>query len=291
MSLHAKTLFITGASRGIGLAIACRAARDGANVIIAAKTAEAHPRLPGTIYTAAEEVEQLGGKALPLVVDVRDESSVARAMQQGAERFGGVDILINNASALSLTDTPGTDMKRFDLMQQINARGTYLCTRTALPYLRRGANPHILNLSPPLDLDPKWFGPHVAYSIAKFGMSLCTLGHAREFGPLGIAVNSLWPLTTIDTAAVRNLLGTLADASRSPRIVADAAHVILTQNAREVTGNFFLDEEVLRAHGVVDFSQYARDPVAPLCADYFVSDAVIRRLPTNLIALPEPPAA
>src|SRR5216684_361169 len=204
MTLAAKTLFITGGSRGIGLAIGCRAARDGANIVIAAKTAAPHRSLPGTIYTAAEQIEEAGGTALPMVVDVRDETSVARAIEQTVTRFGGIDILINNASALSLTDTPSTDMKRYDLMQQINVRGTYLCTRLALPYLRRAANPHILNLSPPLDLDAKWFGPHVAYSIAKFGMSLCTLGHAREFKPLGIAVNSLWPLTTIDTAAVRN---------------------------------------------------------------------------------------
>ena len=291
MSLRGKTLFVTGASRGIGLAIACRAARDGAQIIVAAKTAKPHPRLPGTIHTAALEIEQAGGKALPVIVDVRDESSVVRAMTEGAERFGGIDILVNNASALSLTDTASTDMKRFDLMQQINARGTYLCTRTALPYLRHASNPHILNLSPPLDLDPKWFGPHVAYSIAKFGMSLCTLGHAREFAAIGIAVNSLWPLTTIDTAAVRNHLGTLSAASRSPQIVADAAHAILTQDARQVTGNFFLDEDVLRKHGVEDFSQYANDPQAPLSADYFVSDAVISRLPTKLIRLPDQSAA
>ena len=278
MSLRGKTLFVTGASRGIGLAIACRAARDGAQIIVAAKTAEPHPRLPGTIHTAAREIEQAGGQALPVVVDVRDESSVVRAMTQGVERFGGIDILVNNASALSLTDTASTDMKRFDLLQQINARGTYLCTRSALSYLRQAANPHILNLSPPLDLDPKWFGPHVAYSIAKFGMSLCTLGHEREFATVGIAVNSLWPLTTIDTAAVRNHLGTLSAASRSTRIVADAAHAILTQDARQVTGNFFLDEDVLRGRGVEDFSQYANDPHAPLSADYFVSDAVISRV-------------
>jgi citronellol/citronellal dehydrogenase len=195
MTLQSKTLFITGASRGIGLAIALRAARDGANIVIAAKTVESHPNLPGTIYTAAQEIGRAGGTALPLVVDVRDEESVDRAFGEAVQRFGGIDILVNNASAISLTDTPSTDMKRYDLMQQINARGTYLCTRTALPYLSRAANPHVLNLSPPLDLDPKWFGPHVAYSIAKFGMSLCTLGQAREFKSLGIAVNSLWPVT------------------------------------------------------------------------------------------------
>src|SRR5271163_3385625 len=199
--LAGKTVFITGASRGIGLAIACRAARDGANIALAAKTSEPNARLPGTIYSAAKAVEETGGRALPLVVDVRDEVAVGAAIEATVKRFGGIDILVNNASAISLTDTPSTDMKRYDLMQQINARGTYLCTRTALPYLSRAANPHVLNLSPPLDLDPKWFGPHVAYSIAKFGMSLCTLGQAREFKSLGIAVNSLWPLTTIDTAA------------------------------------------------------------------------------------------
>jgi citronellol/citronellal dehydrogenase len=286
MNLASKTLFITGGSRGIGLAIACRAARDGANIVIAAKTAEPHPGLPGTIYSAAEEIERAGGVALPLIVDVRDESSVTRAIDQTVDRFGGIDILVNNASALSLTDTSSTDMKRYDLMQQINVRGTYLCTRTALPHLRRGANPHVLNLAPPLDLDPKWFGPHVAYSIAKFGMSLCTLGHAREFKPLGIAVNSLWPLTTIDTAAVRNKLGDLADSSRTAQIVADAAYAILIKDASKVTGQFFLDEEVLRAEGITDFSSYARNPVAPLMADYFVSDEVITRSPTQLTQLP-----
>ena len=287
MTLAAKTLFITGGSRGIGLAIGCRAARDGANIVIAAKTAEPHRNLPGTIYTAAAQIEEAGGTALPLVVDVRDEASVARAIEQTVDRFGGIDILINNASALSLTDTPSTDMKRYDLMQQINVRGTYLCTRLAIPHLRRAVNPHVLNLSPPLDLDAKWFGPHVAYSIAKFGMSLCTLGHAREFKPLGIAVNSLWPLTTIDTAAVRNHLSSLADASRTAQIVADAAHAIITKEAGSVTGNFFLDEEVLRAEGIKDFSVYANDPNAALTADYFVSDEIIERLPTRLIRLPQ----
>lgn len=287
MTLAGKTLFITGASRGIGLAIGCRAARDGANIIIAAKTAEPHPSLPGTVFTAAAEIEAAGGTALPLVVDVRDEASVARAIERAAERFGGIDILVNNASALSLTDTPSTEMKRYDLMQQINTRGTYLCTRSALPHLRRAANPHVLNLSPPLDLDPKWFGPHVAYSIAKFGMSLCTLGHACEFKPLRIAVNSLWPLTTIDTAAVRNHLSNLAYASRTPNIVADAAHAILTKDAAKVTGNFFIDEEVLRAEGIEDLSPYAKVPHTSLTADYFVSDRIIDRSPTRLIRLSE----
>jgi citronellol/citronellal dehydrogenase len=287
MTLHSKTLFITGASRGIGLAIALRAARDGANIVVAAKTVESHPNLPGTIYTAAEEIGRAGGTALPLIVDVRDEGSVVRAFDEAVQRFGGIDILVNNASAISLTDTPSTDMKRYDLMQQINVRGTYLCTRTALPYLSRAANPHVLNLAPPLDLDPKWFGPHVAYSIAKFGMSLCTLGQAREFKSLGIAVNSLWPVTTIDTAAVRNKLGDMANSSRNPEIMADAAYAILTKQATEVTGNFFLDEQVLREEGVTDFSSYARNPLAPLTADYFVSDRILDSLPTELVRLPQ----
>jgi citronellol/citronellal dehydrogenase len=273
MTLQSKTLFITGASRGIGLAIALRAARDGANIVIAAKTVESHPNLPGTIYTAAEEIERVGGKALPLVVDVRDEGGVVRAFDEAVQRFGGIDILVNNASAISLTDTPSTDMKRYDLMQQINVRGTYLCTRTALPHLTSAANPHVLNLAPPLDLDPKWFGPHVAYSIAKFGMSLCTLGQAREFKSLGIAVNSLWPVTTIDTAAIRNKLGDMANSSRNPDIMADAAYAILTKQATEVTGNFFLDEQVLREEGVTDFSSYARHP--------------LDSLPTELVRLPQ----
>jgi citronellol/citronellal dehydrogenase len=287
MTLHSKTLFITGASRGIGLAIALRAARGGANIVVAAKTVESHPNLPGTIYTAAEEIWRAGGTALPLIVDVRDEGSVVRAFDEAVQRFGGIDILVNNASAISLTDTPSTDMKRYDLMQQINVRGTYLCTRTALPYLSRAANPHVLNLAPPLDLDSKWFGPHVAYSIAKFGMSLCTLGQAREFKSLGIAVNSLWPVTTIDTAAVRNKLGDMANSSRNPEIMADAAYAILTKQATEVTGNFFLDEQVLREEGVTDFSSYARNPLAPLTADYFVSDRILDSLPTELVRLPQ----
>jgi len=284
-TLSQKTLFITGGSRGIGLAIACRAARDGANIIIAAKTAEPHPKLPGTIYTAADAVERAGGKALPIVVDVRDEASVAAAIRAGIERFGGIDILVNNASALSLTDTPTTDMKRYDLIQQINARGTYLCTRLALPHLQRASNPHVLNISPPLDLNPKWFGPHVAYSIAKFGMSLCTLGHADEFKSYKIAVNSLWPITTIDTAAVRSHLQDLTDASRTPEIMADAAHAIFLKPSHAVTGHFFLDEEVLRSEGVTNFDRYAVNPSLPLVADYFVSDEILGRLPTKFARL------
>lgn len=283
MTLALKTLFITGASRGIGLAIALRAARDGANIIVAAKTAAPHPRLPGTIYSAAEAVENAGGRALPVIVDVRDEGSVAAAMDQAVSRFGGIDILVNNASALSLTDTPTTDMKRYDLMQQVNTRGTYLCTRLALPLLKQAENPHVLNLSPPLDLDPRWHGPHVAYNIAKYGMSLCTLGHAEEFRSFGIAVNSLWPLTPIDTAAVRVHLASLIATSRSPDIMADAAHVILSRASRNETGRFFIDEEVLRAEGVSNFDKYADNPQALFPVSEFVSDLIIARSPTRLV--------
>jgi citronellol/citronellal dehydrogenase len=283
--LAGKTVFITGASRGIGLAIACRAARDGANIALAAKTSEPNARLPGTIYSAAKAVEETGGRALPLVVDVRDEVAVGAAIEATVKRFGGIDVLINNASAISLTDTPSTDMKRYDLMQQINARGVYLCTRLALPYLRKSANAHILNISPPLDLNPRWFGPHVAYSIAKFGMSLCTLGHAAEFKSFNVAVNSLWPVTTIDTAAVRAHLKEFSSASRTPEIMADAAHVVLSRPSGDASGRFFLDEEVLRSAGVADFSRYAVNPSASLMADYFVDDSILERLPTRFSRL------
>lgn len=279
MSLQGKTLFITGASRGIGLAIALRAARDGAHIAIAAKTAAPHPKLEGTIHTAAAAIEAAGGRALPLLVDVRDEAAVEAAIARTAEHFGGIDILVNNASAISLTDTPATDMKRYDLMQAINARGTFLCSKAALPHLRAAGNPHILTLSPPLDMQAKWFAPHVAYTIAKFGMSLCTLGHAEEFRPYGIAVNSLWPLTTIDTAAVRNMLPAMADASRSPAIMADAAHAILTRPAREASGRFFIDEEILRALGQTDFSMYAPRSGAEAALDFFVPDEIAARYP------------
>jgi citronellol/citronellal dehydrogenase len=282
MSLAGKTLFISGASRGIGLAIALRAARDGANLAILAKSAEPHPKLPGTIYTAAEEIRAAGGHALPVVGDVRSEDDVRRAIDETVKAFGGIDILVNNASAIALTDTASTEMKRYDLMQQINTRGTFLCTKLAEPHLRRAPNPHILNLSPPLDMQPKWFARHVAYSIAKYGMSLCTLGHAAEYRDAGIAVNSLWPLTGIDTAAVRNILSAMADNSRKPAIVADAAYAILTKPSREVTGAFFIDEEVLRAEGVTDFSGYANHPDAPLAADYFIPDEVFARTDTPL---------
>jgi citronellol/citronellal dehydrogenase len=283
--LNRHTLFITGASRGIGLAIACRAARDGANVALAAKTATPHPRLPGTIYKAAEAVEAAGGKALPLILDVRDEQAVRAAMAATAKQFGGIDILINNASAISLTATPDTDARRFDLMHQINARGTYVCTREALGYLRASAAAHVLNISPPLDLSPHWFGPHVAYSIAKFGMSLCTLGHAEEFRRYGIAVNSLWPISTIDTAAVRTHLANLSRTSRKPEIMADAAHAIISKPPVAATGQFYLDEVVLRSEGIDDFSRYAVDPAAAVTADYFVNEEVLDGLPTKFMRL------
>ena len=287
MKFQGKTVFISGASRGIGLAIACRFAREGANVVLAAKTAEAHPKLPGTIYTAAADVEAAGGKALPVVCDIRDEQQVHDAVAKGVAAFGGIDVCVNNASAISLTPTLATDMKRYDLMHQVNARGTFLCSKTTLPHLLQATNPHILNLSPPLDLDPKWFGPHVAYTMAKYGMSLCTLGMAAEFRARGVAVNSLWPLTAIDTAAVRFALGgdAMAAACRTPEIMADAAWAIVSRPARECSGHFFIDEEVLREEGVSDFSRYA--PSAgdvPLQADFFIPDAVFARTSTRIKA-------
>ncbi len=271
-SLKGKTLFISGGSRGIGLAIAKRAAQDGANVIIAAKTAEPHPKLPGTIYTSAEEVEAAGGKALPVVCDIRDEKQVEAAVEAGVEKFGGIDICVNNASAISLTPTLQTAMSRYDLMHQINTRGTFLVSRTCIPHLLKSDNPHILNLSPPLNMDEKWFAPHVAYSMAKFGMSMCVLGMAGEFRKQGIAVNALWPRSTIATAAVRNLLGgeQMVRCSRKPEIMGDAAHIILTRPAREFTGNFCVDDEVLESAGVTDLSRYAVDPSATLFPDFFV---------------------
>lgn len=284
MSLAGKTLFISGGSRGIGLAIALRAARDGANVTIAAKTDTPHPKLPGTIHTAAEEIGQAGGKALPVVCDIRDEDQVAQAVQQTVDAFGGIDICVNNASAIQLTGTLATDMKRYDLMHQINTRGTFLVSKTCIPHLKKARNPHILNLAPPLDMQAKWFKNHVAYTMAKFGMSMCTLGMSAEFAGDGIAVNSLWPLTAIDTAAVRNLLGgdTMASISRAPEIMADAAHAILSRPSRECTGNFFIDELVLREMGVTDFSSYAPHAKGPLAADFFVPDEVFDRTDTDL---------
>ncbi|CAB1076630.1 Oxidoreductase, short-chain dehydrogenase/reductase family [Olavius algarvensis Delta 1 endosymbiont] len=271
-NLKDKTLFITGASRGIGKAIALRAAREGANIAVAAKTTRPHPKLPGTIYTAAEEFEAAGGRALPCSVDIRFEDQVEAAVAQTVAEFGGIDILVNNASAIHLTDTVSTPMKRYDLMHQINTRGTFLCSQKCIPHLAQAANPHILNLSPPLNMEARWFAPHVAYTMAKFGMSMCVLGMAEELKPKGIAVNALWPRTTIATAAVKNLLGgaEMMQASRKPEIMADAAHAILTKPSRECTDNFFIDDRVLQSEGITDLSAYAVDPAAELMPDFFV---------------------
>jgi len=276
MSLSGKTLFITGASRGIGLAIGLRAARDGANVAIAAKTAAPHPKLSGTIYTAAEEIERAGGKALPLMVDVRDEVLVKNALEHTAQKFGGIDIVVNNASAISLTGVADTDMKRFDLMHQINARGTFVVSKWALPYLARAANPHILMISPPLDMKEKWFAPHTAYSMAKFGMSLVVLGLAGEVREQGIAVNALWPRTIIATAAIQNLLGgeDRMKKARKPEIMADAACTIFNTPARELTGRFLIDDTFLAERGVADFERYRVDPTQALAQDFFLPDDI-----------------
>lgn len=270
-TLHNKTLFITGASRGIGKAIALRAARDGANITLFAKTTEPHPKLPGTIYTAAEEIREAGGNPLVCVGDIRHEDQLQAAVDKTLEAFGGIDILVNNASAISLTGTRETEMKRFDLMWSVNARGTFLCSQKCLPHLSRSSNPHILVLSPPLDMQAHWFERHCAYTISKFGMSMCVLGLSAEFAQQGIGVNALWPKTVIDTAALRMLEGVIPrEGTRHPEIVAEAAHRILTRDSRECTGNFFVDEEVLRAAGVSDFESYALDPHAPLLADLFI---------------------
>jgi len=276
MTLAGKTLFITGASRGIGLAIALRAARDGANITIAAKTAEPHPKLPGTIYTAAEEIERAGGRALPLVVDVRDEAQVRDALAKAAARFGGIDIVVNNASAIQLTSVADTDMKRFDLMHQINARGTFMVSKWAIPHLAKAANPHILMLSPPLDMKEKWFAPHTAYSMAKFGMSLVVLGLAGELRPQGIAVNALWPRTVIATAAVQNLLGgeAMMRQARKPDIMADAAYAVFSAPSRELTGQFLIDDNFLAQQGITDFECYRADPTQKLAQDFFVPDDI-----------------
>jgi len=270
--LAGKTVFITGASRGIGLAIALRAARDGANIAIVAKTDEPHARLPGTVHTAAQEIEDAGGNALACICDIRFEDRAEQAVDDTVERFGGIDILVNNASAIHLADTMQTEIKRYDLMHAVNARGTFLCSQKCIPRLLQAANPHILNLAPPLDMNEKWFAPHVAYTMAKFGMSMCTLGMAGELRGRGIAVNGLWPRTTIATAAVQNILGgsEMVRRSRRPEIMGDAAHAILTRPSRECTGNFFIDDEVLRQAGVTDFTQYAVDPEAELLPDFFV---------------------
>lgn len=273
-TLKGKTLFITGASRGIGLAIAKRAAADGANIAIAAKSAEPHKHLPGTIYTAAEEIEAAGGKALPLVVDVRDEQNVAEAVEKTVSTFGGLDICVNNASAISLTGTEATEMKRYDLMNQINARGTYLTSKMCIPHLKKSDNPHVLMLSPPLDMSAKWFAPHVAYSMAKFGMSLCVLGMAEEFKHDGVAFNALWPRTAIATAAVQFALGgdAMMQVSRNTDILADAAHLIFTKPSRELTGKFLIDDTFLYENGVTDFEKYRVDPSKKMVVDFFVPD-------------------
>jgi citronellol/citronellal dehydrogenase len=272
VGLSGKTLLITGASRGIGRAIALRAARDGANIAVVGKTDAPNPKLAGTVHETVAAIEAAGGRGVACVCDVRFEDQVEAAVAKAVAAFGGIDILVNNASAISLTSTAATDMKRFDLMHQINTRGTFLCSKACLPALGKSDNPHILMLSPPLNLDPKWFGPHLAYTIAKYGMSLCVLGLAEELRPRGIAVNALWPRTVIATAAVQNLLGGAASMARarSPDIVADAAHVILTRPSREFTGRFTLDEEILADAGVMDLSRYAKVPSDQLLPDLFL---------------------
>jgi len=274
MSLANKVVFITGGSRGIGLEIGKRAARDGAKVVLAAKTAEPHPKLPGTIFTAAEEIIEAGGEALPLILDVRDEENVLKAVEETVSHFGGIDICVNNASAISLTKTPDTDMKRYDLMHQINGRGTYLVSKYCIPHLKKSSNPHILNLAPPLDMKAKWFGPHLAYTMAKFTMSMCVLGMAEELKADGIAVNGLWPRTAIATAAVKNVLGgeELMNISRKPEIMADAAYEIFIKDSKEFTGNFCIDDLVLHESGVRDFTNYADVSFDKLAPDFFVPD-------------------
>ena len=272
MSLNGKTLFVTGASRGIGLAIALRAARDGANIAIAAKTAEPHKHLPGTIYTAAEEIEKAGGKALPLIVDVREEASVYEAVEKTVAAFGGIDVCVNNASAIQLTGTLATDMKRYDLMNQVNARGTFLTSKACIPHLKNAANPHVLMLSPPLDMSPRWFEGHTAYTMAKFGMSMCVLGMAAEFKSDGIAFNALWPRTGIATAAIQFALAGEEGMKqcRTPDIMADAAYAIFNKPSREFTGNFLIDDSFLYAEGERDFDKYRVDPTTRLMPDFFV---------------------
>ena len=288
-SLKGKTLFITGASRGIGLAIALRAARVGANIAIAAQTTEPHPKLKGTIFTAADDVRAAGGKALPVVCDIRDEAQVIAAVDKTATEFGGIDICVNNASAISLTDSQATDMKRFDLMMGINTRGTFMVSKYCVPHLKKAENPHILMLSPPLDMKPKWFERSTAYSIAKYGMSLCVLGLSAELKSSGIAVNALWPRTTIATAAVGNLLGgdAMMRASRTPEIMGDAAYAIFTRPAREFTGNFCIDDKLLYASGVRDFDRYRVDASVPLMSDFFVPDDDVP--PPGVTVRPLPP--
>lgn len=276
-ALKDKTLFITGASRGIGKAIALRAAADGANIVVAAKTTVPHPKLPGTIYSAAEEIKAAGGKALPIAVDVRDETQVQTAVQQTLEAFGSIDILINNASSISMTGTLDTSMKRYDLMQGVNVRGTFVCSQACIPYLKNAPNPHILNISPPLNMEPRWFQNHVAYTISKYGMSMCALGMSAELADFGIAVNTLWPRTLIATAALMVFikepkdLEMIHEHTRKPEIMADAAYAILTRDSRTCTGNFYIDEDVLSENGITDFSQYSMKPGGILHPDLFVT--------------------
>ncbi len=270
--LKNKTLFITGASRGIGKAIALRAARDGANIAVVGKTDKPHPKLKGTVHSAVEEIEAAGGKGLACIADIRFEEQVQSAIETTLRKFGGIDVLVNNASAIQLTGTLETDMKRYDLMHGVNVRGTYLCSRLCLPHLLKAANPHILNLSPPLNMEARWFQHHVAYTMSKFGMSMCVLGMAAEFAKKGVAVNALWPRTAIATAAVQNLLGgdEAVKRCRKPEIMADAAHAILVRDSRQCTGNFFIDDEVLASAGVTDFDRYVESPGTELIADFFV---------------------
>jgi len=289
MSLQGKTIFMSGGSRGIGLAIAKRCAQDGANVAIAAKTAEPHPKLEGTIYTAAKEIEAAGGKALPLVCDIRDEAAVDAAVASCVEKFGGIDICINNASAVSPTPVMNTPMKRYDLMNEVNARGTFMLSQKCQPHLKKGTNPHIVNIAPPLDMDSRWFKNHTAYTMAKYGMSLCTLGMAEEFRKDGIAVNSLWPMTSIDTAAVRNVLGgdSMAKMSRTPAIMADAAYVLLNQNSRDFTGQYVIDEFILKDAGTTDFKQYNQPGYdGPLAADFFIPSDWVKRSASEVMEHP-----
>jgi citronellol/citronellal dehydrogenase len=285
MSLKSKTLFITGASRGIGLAVALRAARDGANIAIAAKTETPHPKLPGTIHTAAAEIEAAGGRALPLAVDIREEGAVKDAIERAAAHFGGIDILVNNASAISLTRVADTDMRRFDLMHQVNARGTFMVSKYAIAHLVTAQNPHILMMSPPLDMADKWFAPHTAYTMSKFGMSMVVLGLAAELRAQGIAVNALWPRTTIATAAIKNLLGgdEMMRRSRRPEILAEAAYRIFTKPAKSFSGQFLIDDTFLAAEGVADLAPYRVDPQAPLASDFFVPDDI--KAPPGVVVL------
>lgn len=271
--LAGKTVFITGASRGIGLAIALRCARDGANVAVAAKTSDPHPKLPGTIHSAVEEINAAGGRGLPILMDVREEEQVAQAIARTVETFGGIDILVNNASAIQLTSTQMTDMRRYDLMHGVNTRGTFMTTKYAHPHLAKSANPHVLMLSPPLDMKEKWFAPHVAYTMAKFGMSMCVLGFAGEFRRDRIAVNALWPRTTIATSAIKYVVGdTLMEMSRTPEIMADAAHAIFCKDSKNFSGNFLVDDSFLASEGVTDFTPYRVNPNKPLAPDFFVPD-------------------